>query len=57
MRGWIDRARDATLQCIAASILLFPLWNWTPIPVPISGLAVGALIMAGNLLRWRRAEH
>ncbi|MEX0781284.1 MAG: hypothetical protein WD557_01445 [Dehalococcoidia bacterium] len=54
MRLWTDRARDVALQSVAASIVLYPLWSWTSIPVPVSGFAVGGLLTAGNVLRWRR---
>lgn len=53
MRLWVDRCRDVVFQCVGAGILLYPLWHWTNIPVPISGFVVGATIMYGNLLRWR----
>ena len=47
-------SRKAEAEAIRRGhFFLFPLRRWTLIPPPVSGFAVGSLIMVGNILRWR----
>jgi hypothetical protein len=49
-----EEARQFALQCVAAAMLVAWPFDWLNIPAREGGLALGALIGIGNVLRWAK---